>query len=84
VGVGEWESGGVGEWGGKIFSVSLEPQHPSVKSVKSIKSVRQCVSELFSNLYSNPRIICGFLTPSPRVRGGLGWGKNFTTHLGLL
>ncbi|MEG3925269.1 hypothetical protein [Microcoleus sp. D3_18a_C4] len=24
-------------------------------------------------------IICEFLTPSPRVRGGLGWGKKFTT-----
>ena len=34
--------------------------------------------------YSNPRIICEFLTPEPRVRGGLGWGKKFTTHLGLL
>jgi hypothetical protein len=30
-------------------------------------------------LYSNPRIICEFLTPEPRVRGGLGWGKKFTT-----
>ena len=29
--------------------------------------------------YSNPRIICEFLTPSPRVRGGVGWGKKFTT-----
>ena len=29
--------------------------------------------------YSNPRIICEFLTPEPRVRGGLGWGKKFTT-----
>jgi len=34
--------------------------------------------------YSNPRIICEFLTPSPNSRGGLGWGKKFTTHLGLL
>jgi hypothetical protein len=30
-------------------------------------------------IYSNPRIICESLTPSPWVRGGLGWGKKFTT-----
>jgi hypothetical protein len=24
-------------------------------------------------------IICEFLTPEPLVRGGLGWGKKFTT-----
>ncbi len=36
------------------------------------------------SIYSHPRIICEFLTPSPRVREGLGWGKNFTTHVGLL
>ncbi len=30
-------------------------------------------------IYSNPRIICEFLTPEPWVRGGLGWGKKFTT-----
>jgi hypothetical protein len=29
--------------------------------------------------YSDPRIICEFLTPSPNSRGGLGWGKKFTT-----
>ncbi len=28
--------------------------------------------------YSNPRIICEFLTFSPNSRGGLGWGKKFT------
>ena len=30
--------------------------------------------------YSNPK---EFLTPSPRHRGGLGWGKKFTIHLGM-
>jgi hypothetical protein len=30
-------------------------------------------------IYSNPRIICEFLTPQPRVRGGVRWGKKFTT-----
>ncbi len=35
-------------------------------------------------LYSNPRIICEFLTDSQRVRGGLGWGKNLRLLQGLL
>jgi len=29
-------------------------------------------------VYSNPRIICEFLTFSPQVGGGLMWGKKFT------
>ena len=30
-------------------------------------------------LYSNPKSFVNFLLPSERVRGGLGWGKKFTT-----
>jgi hypothetical protein len=29
--------------------------------------------------YSNPKSFVNFLLPSERVRGGLGWGKKFTT-----
>ena len=35
--------------------------------------------KIILNWYSNPRIICEFLTPGPRLRGGLGWGKKITT-----
>src|SRR4028118_2159124 len=34
---------------------------------------------LLITLYSNPKSFVNFLLPSERVRGGLGWGKNFTT-----
>ena len=30
-------------------------------------------------VYSNPKSFVNFLLPSERVRGGLGWGKKFTT-----
>ncbi|MEG4212776.1 hypothetical protein QT994_22490 [Microcoleus sp. S13_B4] len=29
--------------------------------------------------YTNPKSFVNFLLPSERVRGGVGWGKKFTT-----
>ena len=42
------------------------------------------MQELDQIKYSNPRITFEFLTPSPRHRGGLGWGKNLRLLQGLL
>ncbi len=49
----------------------------------TIKTRLVCSEDFSPQLYSNPKSFVNFLLP-PLERGGLGWGKKFTTHLELL
>jgi len=54
--VGEWETGRLGKWeNGKIFPLSLEPQHPSVESVKLTPRAPFSISFLWAGRMPTPQ-----------------------------
>jgi hypothetical protein len=57
--VGEWETRRLGDWeNGKIFPLSLEPQHSSVESVKLTPRAPFSISFLWASSPAQPTIKC--------------------------